>query len=119
MIKALSSRLVRGVMEGIGAATPLPFRAVFPNGMEVTGGRGEPEVTVRIKSVRAALRTVLFGHVGFLESYFDGQIDIDGDLRKIMAIGFSSGFDASDGLLVKVRNRWHGLRFNNRNQRNA
>ena len=114
MIKAVASRLVRGVMGRIGAATPLPFRAVFPNGMEITGGRGEPEVTVRIKSARAALRTVMFGHVGFLESYFDGQIDIEGDLRRIMAIGFSSGFDESSGMLVKIRNRWHGLRFNNR-----
>lgn len=114
MIKAFASRLVRDVMERIGAATPLPFRAVFPNGMEITGGRGEPEVTFRIKSTRAALQTALFGHLGFLESYFDGQIDIEGDLRKIVAIGFSSGFDRSAGLLVAIRNRWHGLRFNNR-----
>ncbi|MCE2459689.1 MAG: class I SAM-dependent methyltransferase [Pseudomonadales bacterium] len=114
MIKAFASRLVRDVVERIGAATPLPFRAVFPNGMEITGGRGEPEVTFRIKSTRAALQTVLFGHLGFLESYFDGQIDIEGDLRKVIAIGFSSGFDRSAGLLVAIRNRWHGLRFNNR-----
>ncbi|MDE0039033.1 MAG: cyclopropane-fatty-acyl-phospholipid synthase [Gammaproteobacteria bacterium] len=114
MIKALASRLVRNVMARIGAATALPFRAVFPNGMEITGGRGEPEVTIHIKSARAALRSVVFGHIGVLESYFDGEIDIEGDLRKIMAIGFSSGFDDSAGLLVKVRNRWHGLRFNNR-----
>ena len=114
MIKALASRLVRNVVARIGDATPLPFRAVFPNGMEITGGRGEPEVTLHIKSTAAALRTAVFGHVGFLESYFDGQIDIEGDLRKIIAIGFSSGFDRSAGLLVAIRNRWHGLRFNNR-----
>ncbi|MCY4059331.1 MAG: class I SAM-dependent methyltransferase, partial [Gammaproteobacteria bacterium] len=114
MIKALASRLVRNVMARIGAATPLPFRAVFPDGMEITGGRGQPEVTIHIRSTRAALRSVVFGHIGVLESYFDGEIDIEGDLRKIMAIGFSSGFDDSAGLLVKVRNLWHGLRFNNR-----
>ena len=114
MIKALASRWVRGVLERIGAATPLPFRAVFPNGMEISGGEGEPELTVHIKSVRAALRIVVFGHIGFLESYFDGQVDLEGDLRKLMAIGFSSGFDRSAGMLVAIRNRWHGLRFNNR-----
>ncbi|MDE0422305.1 MAG: cyclopropane-fatty-acyl-phospholipid synthase [Gammaproteobacteria bacterium] len=114
MIKALASRMVRNVVAGIGDATPLPFRAVFPNGVEIAGGQGEPAVTFHIKSTRAALRTVVFGHVGFLESYFDGEIDIDGDLRKIMAIGFSSGFDRSAGLLIAIRNRWHGLRFNNR-----
>ena len=114
MIKAVASRLVRGVLERIGAASPLPFRATFPNGMEITCGRGDPEVTMRIKSIRAALRTVVFGHFGFLEAYFDGEIDIEGDLRKIMAIGFESGFDRSAGVLVRLRNRWHGLRFNNR-----
>ena len=114
MIKAVASRLVRGVLERIGAASPLPFRATFPNGMEIICGRGDPEVTMRIKSVRAALRTVVFGHFGFLEAYFDGEIDIEGDLRKIMAIGFESGFDRSAGVLVGIRNRWHGLRFNNR-----
>ena len=29
MIKALTSRWVRGVIERIAAATPLPFKAVF------------------------------------------------------------------------------------------
>ena len=114
MIKVLTSRWVRGVMERIAAATPLPFKAVFPNGMEISGGEGDPEVTIRIKTARAAWRTVVFGHIGFLEGYFDGQIDIDGDLRRIMAIGFGSGFDDSAGLLVSIRNRWHALRFNNR-----
>ena len=114
MIKAFASTLARRVMERIGAATPLPFCAVFPNGVQITGGDGEPEVTIRFKTARAAWRTVLYGHIGFLESYFDGQIDIDGDLRKIIGIGFDSGFDHSSGLLVTLRNRWHGLRFNNR-----
>ena len=114
MIKAFASTLARRVMERIGAATPLPFCTVFPNGVQITGGDGEPEVTIRFKTARAAWRTVLYGHIGFLESYFDGQIDIDGDLRKIIAIGFDSGFDHSSGLLVTLRNRWQGLRFNNR-----
>ncbi len=114
MIKALASSLVRGVMERIGAATPVPMRTVFPDGAEIANGEGEPAVTIRFNSARAALRTMMFGHNGFLESYFDGHIDIDGDLRKIMTIGFDSGFDRSDGLLVAIRNRWIGLRFNNR-----
>ncbi len=114
MIRALASSLARRVIASVGDATPLPFRAVFPNGAEVVGGQGEPAVTVRFNSARAAWRTALFGHVGFLESYFDGGIDLEGDLRKLIAIGFDSGFDLSAGLLVGIRNRWHGLRFNNR-----
>ena len=113
-MKGLASALARRVVTGIGAATALPFKVVLPDGSEVVGGEGEAKAGVHIKTVRAAWRTAVFGHVGFLESYFDGEIDLKGDLRELMAVGFDSGFDESSGLLVGIRNRWHGLRFNNR-----
>ena len=113
-MKGLASALARRVVAGIGASTALPFKAVLPDGSEVAGGEGDAKATVRFKTAKAAWRTFVFGHVGFLESYFDGEIDIDGDLRELMAVGFDAGFDESSGLLVGIRNRWHGLRFNNR-----
>ena len=113
-MKVLASALARRVVAGIGASTALPFKAVLPDGSEVAGGEGDAKATVRFKTAKAAWRTFVFGHVGFLESYFDGAIDIDGDLRELMAVGFDAGFDESSGLLVGIRNRWHGLRFNNR-----
>ena len=113
-MKGLASALARRVVAGIGTSTALPFKAVLPDGSEVAGGEGDAKATVRFKTAKAAWRTFVFGHVGFLESYFDGEIDIDGDLRELMAVGFDAGFDESSGLLVGIRNRWHGLRFNNR-----
>ena len=113
-MKKLASALARRIVAAIGSATRLPFRVVFPDGTEVTGGDGAPTVTARFKTGRAAWRTVVFGHIGFLEAYFDGEIDIEGDLREIIRVGFDSGFDRSAGLLVALRNRWHALRFNNR-----
>ena len=113
-MRGLASALARRVVRTIGDATTLPFKAQLPDGTEVVGGRGEPRVTVRFRSAKAAWRMFLFGHVGFLEAYFDGDIDIDGDFRELMAVGFDTGFDESAGLLVAIRNRWHGLRFNNR-----
>ena len=113
-MKGVASALARRVMASVGAATPLPFRVVLPNGSDMVCGTGEPTVTAHVKTVGAGLRTALYGHVGFLEAYFDGDIDIVGDLRKLMAVGFDSGFDDSAGILVRIRNRWHGLRFNNR-----
>ena len=110
----LASALLRRVLAEIGGATELPFRAVLPNGTTFESGAGEAAVTARIKTAGAAWRTVAFGHVGFLEAYFDGDIDIDGDYRKLLAIGFDAGFDDAAGPLVALRNRWHGLRFNNR-----
>ena len=113
-MKGIASALARRLVESVGAATALPFRVVLPDGAEVVCGAGEPAVTARIKTIGAALRAVLYGHVGFLEAYFDGAIDIEGDFRALLAVGFDSGFDDQAGLLVWARNRWHGLRFNNR-----
>ena len=113
-MKGLASALLRRVLRAIGDATTLPFKALLPDGSTVVGGRGEPSLTVTFRTVGAAWRMVFYGHVGFLEAYFDGDIDIDGDLRELLAMGFDSGFDESAGLLVAIRNRWHGLRFNNR-----
>ena len=39
---------------------------------------------------RVAMRAALFGHIGLLESWFDGDVDIDGDIGKAFAIGMSS-----------------------------
>ena len=117
-MKRIASALVRRVLRSVAASTSLPFKVVLPDGSEIDGGVAEAgapgRVTLRYNTLRAAWRTIAYGHIGVLESYFDGDIDIDGDLREIMAVGLDSGFDRSVGLLVSLRNRWHGLRFNNR-----
>ena len=117
-MKRIASALVRRVLSSVAASTSLPFKVVLPDGSEIDGGvaeaRAPGRVTLRYNTLRAAWRTIAYGHIGVLESYFDGDIDIDGDLREIMAVGLDSGFDRSVGLLVSLRNRWHGLRFNNR-----
>ena len=117
-MKRIASALVRRVLSSVAASTSLPFKVVLPDGSEIDGGVAEAgaprRVTLRYNTLRAAWRTIAYGHIGVLESYFDGDIDIDGDLREIMAVGLDAGFDRSVGLLVSLRNRWHGLRFNNR-----
>src|SRR4029077_17113098 len=54
------------------------------------------------------------GHIGLLESYFDGDIDVDGDLGAAFKIAFESGYDREPNLGVRWRNRWHEWRFANR-----
>jgi cyclopropane-fatty-acyl-phospholipid synthase len=61
---------------------------------------------------RVAVRAALFGHIGLLESWFDGDVDIEGDIGRAFAIGMSSGFDRPT-LLTRLRNRWHEWRFSN------
>jgi len=70
---------------------------------------------------RAKLRAAAFGHVGLLEAYFDGDLDVGG-LREALALGMAGGFDRPNAL-VGLRNAWHEWRFSNstweRAKRNA
>ncbi|HXZ94253.1 MAG TPA: class I SAM-dependent methyltransferase, partial [Burkholderiales bacterium] len=67
----------------------MAFAVRFANGRELRLGGAEPGFTLVFHSAAAELRTALFGHVGMLESYFDGQLDIEGSLRKAMTAGMS------------------------------
>ena len=107
--------LVGRRLAAIGAATPIPFRAVFADGSSYSNhdGRTQPAFTVSFKTVRAKLRVIAFGHTGLLESYFDGSVDIDGSFALAARAAFDSGFDHDSNRLVALRNRWHEWRFSN------
>ena len=62
---------------------------------------------------RVALRAALFGHIGLLESWFDGDVDLEGDLKSAFAVGYASELHGRPRLLVSLRNRWHEWRFSN------
>ena len=103
-------------MAAIGAATRIPFRAVFADGSAYSNCEqlgAPPAFTVTFRSARAEMRVIAFAHVGLLESYFDGSLDIDGDLALAFRAAFDSGFDNDSSPLVSLRNRWHEFRFSN------
>jgi cyclopropane-fatty-acyl-phospholipid synthase len=89
----------------------IPFAVRFAGGGAIAA-RGEPEFTVVFRNPRAYWRMALFGHVGLLESNFDGDIDIEGNLAKAMAAGMAGGFDRPNKLL-QLLNRWHEFLYNN------
>ncbi len=109
--------LVGRRLAAIGAATSIPFRAVFTDGSaygNYDALRAAPAFTVTFRAVRAEMRVLAFGHVGLLESYFDGSVDIDGNLALAARTAFDSGFDHDDSNWpVALRNRWHEFRFSN------
>jgi hypothetical protein len=45
---------------------------------------------------RVALRAALFGHIGLLESWFDGDLDVEGDVGRAFAAGMASGLRCAD-----------------------
>ena len=105
--------VLKNKMSAIGAATGVCMQFDFPDGSSIRNGERAPDVAIRFRKRRAQWRTALFGHVGFLESYFDGDIDIDGDLALAFRAALDAGFDKNPNPLVAIRNRWHEFLFGN------
>ncbi|OGA75692.1 MAG: cyclopropane-fatty-acyl-phospholipid synthase [Betaproteobacteria bacterium RIFCSPLOWO2_12_FULL_65_14] len=109
---------LRSLIERVGGRTATPFRVRFPAGAEYRSSEAPPAFTMVFKTERAERRTALYGHVGLLEAYFDGDIDIEGSLSKALAAGMEAGIDRPT-LLVRLRNWWHELTHANANRRRA
>src|SRR5690349_10279254 len=72
-----------------------------------------PRYAVIVRNrLRVATRIALFGHIGLFDSYFDGDIDIEGDLGAALAEGIREDRDRPRPL-VRLRNLWHEWRHNN------
>ena len=106
--------LVESVLRKAGARSSIPFAVRFAGGGEYRSREAPPAFTVVFHRAAAYARIAAFGHIGLLESYFDGDLDIEGSLAAAMAVGLEGGV-AGANPLVGVRNRWHELRFSNRN----
>jgi cyclopropane-fatty-acyl-phospholipid synthase len=106
-MRAYVETALREVKERSG----IPFAVRFAGGGVLPAG-GEAQFTVVFRNPRAYWRIAVFGHVGLLESYFDGDIDIEGNLAKAMAAGMAGGFDRPNKLL-QLLNRWHEFLYNN------
>ncbi len=108
---------VESALREVKERSGIPFAVRFAGG----GGfpaSGDPAFTVAFKDPRAYWRIALFGHVGFLESYFDGQIDIEGSLPKALAAGMQGGMDRPTAL-VRWLNRWHEFLYTNASRKQA
>jgi cyclopropane-fatty-acyl-phospholipid synthase len=106
------SRIHR-TMRAIGASTAVNLRVVFPDGTAYQNRDGAPEATVVLRNRKALRRIALFGHVGLMEAYFDGDIDVEGSLALAFRAGMDAGFDRLTNPLLRLRNRWHEFRFGN------
>ena len=105
--------LVDSVLRKTGARASVPFAVRFAGGGEYRNRDEPPAFTLVFNRAAAYARIAALGHIGLLESYFDGDLDIEGDLAAAMAAGLEGGI-AGANPLVGLRNRWHELRFSNR-----
>jgi cyclopropane-fatty-acyl-phospholipid synthase len=105
--------LVDAVLRRIGKGTDIPFAVRFAGGGEYRNLPGTPAFTMVVRSASVYARIAAFGHIGLLESWFDGSVEVEGSLAQAMAVGLRSGITGARRL-VGLRNRWHELRFSNR-----
>jgi cyclopropane-fatty-acyl-phospholipid synthase len=116
--RALKSRPLRAVAEtlfhtlarGSGAS----FAVRHADGTEWRSSEAKPEITLVVRDSRAYRRIALYGHVGLLEAYFDGQIDLEGSLARALAAGMAARAEEPT-LLVRLANRWHEFLHSNAN----
>ena len=90
----------------IVSGTAVPCRIVLANGLAIGNGEAAPAFTITFHTMRSQLRLLAFGYVGLLESYFDGSVDVDGDLALAFRAGIDSGYDRVGNPLVALRNRF-------------
>ena len=112
-MRAYVETALREVKERSG----IPFAVRFAGGGHLPAN-GEPAFTIVFRQPRAYWRIAAFGHIGLLESYFDGDIDIEGNLAKALAAGMQGGLDRQN-VLVKLRNWWHEFLHTNVNRSHA
>jgi cyclopropane-fatty-acyl-phospholipid synthase len=96
----------------MGAAVPIAFEVTFADGTSYRNRDDPPCFSLRFRNRAAEWGIAAFGHVGMLEGYIDGAIDVEGDLHAAFQAGMNGGFDPA-GALVAQRNRWHEFRRSN------
>jgi len=90
----------------IGERSGIPFALRLTDGIEVRICQGAPEFTLIFRKRRAYWRIAAFGHVGLLEAYFAGEVDLEGSLARALAAGMASDY-ANPKLLVTMSNNIH------------
>jgi len=109
---------LESLLDRIGQRTATSFGVRFANGSAYRNASESPAFTLVFHSVRAQKRTVAWGHIGLLESYFAGEIDIEGNLAKALAVGLEGGLDRPN-VLIRLRNRWHEFVHSNASRAHA
>lgn len=108
------SGAVRQLLDAMMQGTSIPCRIVFSNGAEYRNGDAPPRFTIIFRGRRGELRLLRYGHVGILEAYFDGDVDVEGEFPLAFRIAMDRKLSEKPNALVKLRNRMHEMRFSNK-----
>ena len=106
--------LVESTLRRAGELSSIPFAVHFAGGGEYRSRDAAPAFTLVFRDSRAYWRIAAFGHVGMIEAYLNGEMDVEGSLAKALAAGMEGGLDTPRPL-VAMRNWWHEFLFANAN----
>jgi len=98
----------------IGERSGIPFAVRLADGTVWRSSAANPEFTLLFRKPQAYWRMAAFGHVGLLEAYFAGEVDLEGSLARALAAGMAAGADQPK-LLVSLANRLHEFLHANTN----
>lgn len=105
-------------LEAKGAAAPVAFEVTFADGTRYRNREEPPRFSMLFRNRAVEWGIAAFGHVGIMEGYVDGDIDVEGDLRAAFQTGMCNGFESTNRL-VTGRNRWHEFRRSNASREQA
>ena len=95
---------IQGIVERFAEKSGMSFAVVTPDGARTRGGPDEPKFTVVFRTEAALLSVFLRGHMGLMESYFDQEVDVEGDFAEIFLTAMSVRFDRNYKVLTDVEN---------------
>jgi len=108
------AEFVQSFVRELAARSGTPFAVVLPDGTCCLGDGAEPAFTLCFHSDAALLATFARGHIGLLEAYFDGDVDVEGDLHAAFAAGLASKLDQQWRPWNTAENQLHEWRHANR-----
>jgi cyclopropane-fatty-acyl-phospholipid synthase len=113
----MSRALIRHIVDSVAKGQKYHLKIVFSDRSTYESTRlGEPDVTIVFRNRSAEWRMALGGMFEFLESYFNGDVDIVGEqgLRRLVNIGFRKPFGRLEHPLTFVKRRVLEWRQNNK-----
>ena len=108
--------LLRNMFALAGGEVAIPFRVEFADGTHYQNRNETPEFTLKFRTARAEWRTLVFNHIGLLDSFFDQEIDLEGDMGAALRMAMQSSFEkkGAGNPLVRLRNWWHEFTRSNK-----
>ena len=87
---------------------------MLAGGDEVRHGDAPPAFTLTFRNRAAQARVVRDGHVGLLEAYFDGDLELEGDPALAFRAALDAKIERQPSLWVRLRNAALERRQSNR-----